>query len=492
MVLAFTIHPSDTLKPNVYADNAPSRPPSRASTQVLTTSNGVGKRAVLTQIRMIRLTKIDTGATESPNMANQEEDDLSRAMAMSLNDGRNLAGQETGTIEHSKSTLAPANREHYDPAQWAMTYAGSHTQEILLNPEPTNRKRSKNTPAFFKPSSTGHRLPALIKILHAVPMAREALLNRNQTLPEYGYEKEWWNGTTIKVLRNVNIGTEGRRVNEDNIIYETQRLMAFLDESDRAYGSTAVLANLEGNELRDGEMMSDFLTAWQTAAAHTGEPLANIFESIGIKRNLIHPETVVSSASRRFDLSITHELYGRGLTLYEAVDNLLWGDANEDEEVFCEKLGDVVVFEVNNGTSNGSGLGIDIPATWYADRYLSSFRSQAKDMLARKAAIEYEMRKEEEKQSSITEFHQSVSSARLDAAQLLSKSTAYFEQTVSYQGAIKGISGSGEKSFGDKHQNLAIPHLIAEELKALTDRISQKLKGTFYCIVSHIRTDIPG
>ena len=28
---AFTIHPSDTLKPNMFADGAPSRPPSRVS-----------------------------------------------------------------------------------------------------------------------------------------------------------------------------------------------------------------------------------------------------------------------------------------------------------------------------------------------------------------------------------------------------------------------------------------------------------------------------
>ena len=106
---------------------------------------------------------------------------------------------------------------------------------------PRNRKRKPNTPAFIKTPSTGHRLSALIKTDRAIPKAREALLNRNQTLQDCGHEKDGWDGTPVRVLRIVNMDADGQNMIENDVVYEAQRLMAFLDKTDRAYGSTNVL-----------------------------------------------------------------------------------------------------------------------------------------------------------------------------------------------------------------------------------------------------------
>ena len=62
--------------------------------------------------------------------------------------------------------------------KWTMTLHGTFAQEIIAKPDPPDRQRAPGSPAFFKPCRGGDRLPALIKILHSIPMGREALLCR--------------------------------------------------------------------------------------------------------------------------------------------------------------------------------------------------------------------------------------------------------------------------------------------------------------------------
>ena len=419
----------------------------------------------------------EPGSAQDMDFGEPEDEDLSRAMAMSMNESQTLPGQETGTIDHGKQTFGPATREHYDEKDWGLVYHTAQTQEILLNPEPHDRKRQPNTPAFFKAPSTGHRLSALIKILHAIPMAREALLSRTQTLQDYGYEKEWWDGTPVKVLRIVNMDANGRKVDEDDVIYEAQRLMAFLDETDRAYGSTNVLAGFEGIGLQDNGKAVNFISAWQAGAARFGSPLANIFESIGTK---LDPNDSEAARSEQFDylaVKVDYETSGKGLTLYEALDHMLWVDAREDDEICFQKVGDVLTLEVDNQVDSIPGLGIEIPSIWYADRYLPSHMQEAKDMLARKAAVMTQLQNEEKLQSRISRFQKPAGGAQVDITKLLSNAIAYFERKKSYQDAGKERSLPGQLSQEDIRDNQAQNDPVANELLALTARISDKLKS---------------
>lgn len=470
---ALTVHPQDTLKPNIFSDTAPSRPPSRVSTR----GNDNGKNNLSNHPARDWLDQHKPGAVQSMEFGEPEDEQLSRAMAISMNESQIIPGQETGTIDYEKQTFGPATREHYDTANWAMIHPTAHTQEILLNPEPHDRKRQPNTPAFFKTPSTGHRLPALIKILHAIPMAREALLNRTQTLQDYGHEKDWWDGTPVKVLRIVNMDADGRKINEDDVVYEAQRLMAFLDKTDRAYGSTNVLAGFEGIELQDNGKMLNFMNLWQAAVVRFGSPLANIFESIGTKLDPSDPEDARSEHVPILTVRVDNETSGKGLTLYEALDHMLWVDAKENDEIYLQKVGDIFTLEVDNQVENVSGLGIEIPPIWYADRYLPSHKKLAKDMLARKAAVVAQLQNEEKIQSRISSFQKPADGAQVDITKLLARATAYFDRKKAYQDASNEHSLTGQHSREIFGQSQAETDPVANELRALTARISDKLKS---------------
>lgn len=423
-----------------------------------------------------RTNQFDLGGPQNINFEEPEDDDLNRAMALSMNESQTLPGQETGTLDYGKQTFGPATREHYEAGKWVMVHPAAQTQEILLNPEPNDRKRQPNTPAFFKTSSTGHRLSALIKILHAIPMAREALLNRTLTLQDYGYEKDWWDGTPVKVLRIVNMDADGQK-NEDDIIYEVQRLVAFLDNTDRAYGSTSVLAGSEGVGLQDDGKASNFLSTWQAATARSRSPLANIFESVGTKLDPNDPENIRSEHIPYLAVGVDNEISGRGLTLYEALDHLLWGVAKEGDEIYLENVGDIFTLEVKNDVENVLGLGIEVPSIWYADRYRPSHKQQAKDMIARKAAVTTQLHNQERLQTGISKFQKPGDGAQVDVAKLLAKAATYFEQKKVYKVADKESPLTEQRSQEDMGQNQAHTDPVAEELKALTARISEKLKS---------------
>lgn len=483
---AFTVHPSDTLQPGVFHSGAPSRPPSRVSTRGASSgvnsglSSNTGKRPWIVPAEHMAESRIQADlhlAVES------EEEQMNRAMAMSMSQNQTpLSGQETGTIISSwddKPFYGPANRDYYDPSKWTMTtFAG--TQEILLNPEPEERTRQKNTPAFFKPSGSGHRLPALLKILHAIPMAREALLNRKHTLPDYGCEKDWWDGTPIKVLRIVNMDSEGRQLSGDDIIYESQRLMAFLDETDRAFGSTDVLASADGIKEVNDDKVHKFFEAWGTATSRTlADPsLAQIFESVGMKIDRVWDQTRKEPFCS-LSVHIDSEIAGKGLTLYDALDELLWNDQSGTEEAYLEQIGEIVTMEINNPVRNGAGLGIEIPSVWYPDRYLESSIEAAKKMRARKAEISNEIREMEAPESFFTKYQPSNGGSNL------AKAAEYLEREVADNKA--GIvrkkfklpvlpDWEEEESSDEEEEDPAELEKTAKDLRLVADKVSQMLQ----------------
>ena len=419
----------------------------------------------------------DPAASQNTSFDEPEDEQLNRAMAISMNDSQTFPGQETGTIDYGKQTFGPATRDHYEADAWAVVRPAAQVEEIVLNPEPNDRKRQPNTPAFFKTPSTSHRLSALIKILHAIPMAREALLNRTQMLQDYGHEKDWWDGTPVKVLRIVNMDAEGGRSNEDDIIFEAQRLMAFLDKTDRAYGSTNVLAGFEGIGLQDDGKASNFMSVWQSASARSRSPLANIFESVGTKLDRNDPEDARSEHFCCLSVGVDTETSGKGLTLYEALDHILWVDAKEDDDIYLEQIGEIFMLEVKNQVENVPGLGIEIPPVWYADRYLPSYLQQAKGMLARKAAVTAQFQKEEKLQTKFSNFQKPGTGIQVEVASLLANAVKYFERKKAYQDTVKEPSLTEHCFQEDFGQSQDPDDPVVSELKALAARISGKVKS---------------
>lgn len=170
-----------------------------------------------------------------------EDKDLEQALAESMRDV-GVPPQETASNTDEKH-FGPANRSQYEIGKWDMVVAGSTSiTEIVVDPEPAARKRDLDVPSFLKPSIKDHRLGALITIYHEIPIIRELFLPRAgvEQASNYGSDKEWWTGKAIEIPEIV--GPETTPPNQINM--ELQRLMAFLDKTDRSYGSVEPLANL--------------------------------------------------------------------------------------------------------------------------------------------------------------------------------------------------------------------------------------------------------
>ncbi|KAL5002860.1 hypothetical protein BDV10DRAFT_156381 [Aspergillus recurvatus] len=325
------------------------------------------------------------------SLAEQEERQLQQAVAMSLN--QNLGQQETG-VTTTGQHFGRATRDHYEQDDWAMTLFNSSAREIVISPDPIDRKRQPAEPAFIRPTQDSLYLSGLFTILHSIPLAREALLLRNKVLSNYGHDAQWWNGQPIYLPKIVSIhDAQDGNTEWDDILYESQRIIAFLDSTTRAFGSTDALAGLKRLETYgSGSAVGTFLDAWQEAAvaADPGNPLATVFSSTAYKRP---PKTDDSGATGQETLideePIDKEFFTlepyvepiHGQTLYDVLDGTMWSDTpGEDlDDVWLEHVADILTIQLDSVDTTTRAIDVKIPAAFYPDRYLASCRDIARE-----------------------------------------------------------------------------------------------------------------
>ncbi|KAI9864990.1 MAG: hypothetical protein M1824_004088 [Vezdaea acicularis] len=370
---SFQVHTADSNY------SAPSRPPSRVNNQ-----------------DSIPITMNDH-RNLSPSQ--QETDDYDQAMKNSLSD---LGPQESGVVgDGLRPQFGPANQEYYDSDAWAMTR--TQAAEIILPPEPSNRERKPGTPAFLKPHHSAYYLAQILTIFHSIPLARDVLLQPQHLLSDYGEDSEWWNGATINTPLVVDVDEGFLSADCDRAIYETQRLMAFLEMTNRAYGSVDGLADLD--RLKGDNLQSDTdherpiaryfeLMRHATERIPQAEPsFTQTFFSKGVK--VFGPAESLSKNEdtfARLEIDVGQRTVNAGKNLYDALDELIWESVidNDDTSVYLESVGDIFTVRLRNITGS-PGLGIKIPATWFPDRYLSESQALAKEMRSSKAAIDDEL-----------------------------------------------------------------------------------------------------
>ncbi|KAK3685955.1 hypothetical protein B0T22DRAFT_383048 [Podospora appendiculata] len=238
---------------------APSRPPSRANTKspmshLVDLTAGEFKQPV------------GTYRNDLPSSA-QEEDDIMRAINASLQQSgmenhQPIPGppqrpppspaQESGvTLAH----FGPANKSEYDPNEWAMVRVKA---EAVEDPEPAARVRSDGSHVFLRSRGSAHwdRVGAILMVFHSIPAARNALLRLGHPPANgYGSNPEWWKGQPI-VLSDEQ--AEDQTCDQDwelppSWAHELHRLVAFLDSTERSYGTADILASIRQPELPDLE-----------------------------------------------------------------------------------------------------------------------------------------------------------------------------------------------------------------------------------------------
>ncbi|ROT39217.1 hypothetical protein SODALDRAFT_339648 [Sodiomyces alkalinus F11] len=353
---------------------APSRPPSR------TNNNRSPLDAVAEWM---------AGDATGPRNAAEEYDELRRALAESARES-GVAPQESGITggDLHEPYFGPANREEYDPNSWAMVPTGlSNTARPVSDPPPSARRRAPGAPVFLvqQPNArhAGHRVGAILTILHEIPLARNTLLQTGSPAASYGHNGDWWKGQPIYPPHLLSAMQQGQIQDTEAVRpdfnEEIHRLMAFLDLSDRSYGSAEVLA--------------DLLTATNCAKERQFFDALSHGNEVEVLKPLLHEALSVYTSSfemvdavERFcflDFELSSNQWSQIETFHDVWDCLAWEEAmtwqelKEDTKmtVFRE-MGDVVSVLLD-GTCPES---MEIPDVWYPERYLESRKEDARSI----------------------------------------------------------------------------------------------------------------
>lgn len=415
-----------------------------------------------------------TGSGQGLSLAQREEQELQRAMEMSLDQG--ISQQETGvTTAANEPHFGKATRDYYDENQWAMTSMApfqSSFQEVVTCPDPEDRKKLDDEPVFIRPTQDNLYLGGFLTIAHEIPLAREALLLRNKVLFDYGHDAQWWNGQAINLPKIVTVHDNHDADNDwEDIIHETQRLMAFLDSTQRAFGSSDALAKLRqmtSTSSDSEEIVARFLETWHSAAirADPENRLATIFMSHAYKQTPFEQgDEPISKEVFLFEPSM-EQIHGQ--TLYDVLDTAIWCDqpGTELDDVWLEHVGEVLVMKLDSSTE-ASSVDVKIPAVFYPDRYMSACRDLARDMRSKRLEVREDVQKLEQLMSRFTTPRSKVGT--LTTRGILEKAATAV--SVLAKNPANGADPMTSEMTNERAER------IAESLRKVSARVETKLKG---------------
>lgn len=200
-------------------------------------------------------------------------------------------------------------------------------------------------------------------------------------LPGYQVGDDWWKGPYTQA-RTVDYasGEEAEQEAADQdfeVIREAQRLMAFLTNTTRAYGSVGNLLELNAMKecwlegVNNDDELVKFLVNWGAAYENqTSRSLKGVLKS------------VVNAAGKTeesflLDIKLTDYDPLKERTLYDALDDALL--RSQGGRAHITDLSNVLVLRLES--TNDRELDCKIPATLYADRYLEDNKKAVDEML---------------------------------------------------------------------------------------------------------------
>lgn len=319
----------------------------------------------------------------------QENGVVATTAAATGADGGGGGGGDT-----SVKYFGPANRSEYDQAQWGMVHVARSTE-----PPPTARRRQQGVPAFLRNARalgtehqpTYHRLGSLLTILHEIPAARNFLVRfgpPDQPLPDsYGHGADWWKGEPI-IPPDVLAAVQRNEIQwgddtEQPLHHELHRLMAFLDGTDRSYGSADSIIEMRrvvAVPTWGGDLESLVLAHMKELAAEEAMLfLTPLTAEIGLNTNDRGPDQQLFMVD--FEVHRNTDVWAFIKTLYNAFDIFCWSDilvnGPEPTHVSMKVFTHTPPVLTMRFTFDGVDDRIDVPETLYLDRYMEERRAEA-------------------------------------------------------------------------------------------------------------------
>ncbi|KAK0636272.1 hypothetical protein B0T17DRAFT_518645 [Bombardia bombarda] len=407
---AFSIHPPDDniiygTEPHYSSYGGPSRPPSRAN-----------NRSPIS--RLVDFSSNNARYNNDvPSNPDEENAQLQQALSASLNPSgvqspHILPGppplaplpQESGVINTASGSLnsvhfGPANRPDYDPNEWSLI----QVKPLDTDPEPSARMRNKEVePAFLKcrkyGTSNQHRVGGILMVLHSIPAARNAMLKLGSP-PSYGYgsDNEWWKGVEIRPPPGHEdetfVDEWGSKQKIPLWSEELHRLVAFLDDTERSYGTADILADAIIPSFVDLEQdffqelaNKEAVIGSEDAPATVGEVRAGTFTTVTESWNITSAQVEPKSARgfTHIDLNCSKDASELYTTIYNVLDSVFyhyfksienqsWEDRFDEIITMVSSPGDVLVLRLKGDDINrGIEKDIEIPETLYLDRYMTN------------------------------------------------------------------------------------------------------------------------
>ncbi|TDZ22351.1 hypothetical protein Cob_v004474 [Colletotrichum orbiculare MAFF 240422] len=460
--IAFNIDASDdaviqgvTPPPDSYygaSAGAPSRPPSRANNRS----------------PMGRMMDWTAGTASAPSNAAQEEEDLQRALRESAVES-GFKPQVAGVTDPSTTAqhFGPANRPDYDQNSWAMvpTAAGTSQPTSSDIPRAYLRKREEGAPAFLvqQPNARNseHRLGSILTILHNIPAARNLLLSTGEPAASYGHNSEWWKGQPIYPPHVLAAMQQGERSGEDendakpNFHEEIHRLMAFLDHTERSYGSVETFADsVPRTELNLERQFYDTLNS--STHPDIMQPMTHVALSTYVGGSGEGSE-ISRFACLNFEL--TDSQYRQTKSLYEAWDWLFWNEALLWQEVtpntrmvVLKDMGDILTMALDG---DGPPESMDVPEVFYPERYLHSRKGEATVIQEHLAWVHKGLYQAESSEYEYTKWVHPKTNKVYDKRELLEKTIKEFESHARYLDGL-GRFRELEKSEDEEKQYIRL------------------------------------
>lgn len=323
-------------------------------------------------------------ADPSMSMSFDQDADLHQAIAASRAD-LGMSPQETGITGTDQVYFGPATRPQteYETGNWGLVAVGKPAvPDTLSDPEPAQRLREADAPAFLKPEH--NHLAGLITIYHEIPVTRNLFLNTQDSDINFGYDPKWWTGQPVTISAGLSPEDEAMQSSVDR---ELQRLMAFLDKTERSYGSVQALANHPDVQERlkrkgDGNLEAAVFDTWRRK--FEPQKMASIRQIFSTGVDSENEDTVQDFAILELQLPPKNSMQE---TFYDMADEILWpnlGAPELSESPYLSRIAEVIAFSIDGDEGRQA---VEIPLDWYPDRYLKSAREKALEMRLQKRQV---------------------------------------------------------------------------------------------------------